>query len=421
MIDYLSILKTNCIFVKRFKYTEMENIAREIYLQKIRPFINQPLIKVLIGQRRVGKSYLLQQIITEVISLNKAANIIYIDKEKYEFDEIRNYHHLIDYVKRHQKKDSNYIFIDEIQEIDGFEKALRSLLSDNIYDIYCTGSNANMLSSDIATFLSGRQMVFEIYSLSFPEFCQFHKFEPNTNSLNQYLKYGGLPYLMHLPKDDTVIYDYLDNIYATILFRDVVTRNNIRDVAFLNNLLKFLADNTGSLVSAKKISDYLKSQRSSKSVSVIINYLMYLENAYFLFKVKRQDIQGKKIFEIGEKYYFEDFGLRNSVIGYKIADINKIAENAVYLHLLINGYKIYVGKTGDKEIDFVAEKQNEKIYIQVTTYLTDEKVIRREFGNLLLVQDNYPKLVISLDEFSGNSTYKGIKHLTLLEFLSEQI
>jgi predicted AAA+ superfamily ATPase len=399
----------------------MKNIKREIYLEKIRPFINQPLIKVLIGQRRVGKSFLLRQIADEIFSKNEGANIIYIDKEKYEFDEIRNYQQLIEYTKSRQKEGMNYLFIDEVQEIDEFEKALRSLLSDNNFDIYCTGSNAKMLSGDIATSLSGRQMVFKIYSLSFQEFCQFHQMQINLQALNTFLKYGGLPYLIHLPKEDAIIFEYLDNIYATILFRDIVSRNEIRDVAFLNNLLKFLADNTGSLVSAKKISDYLKSQQSSKTVSVILNYIAYLEEAYFLFKVKRKDIQGKKIFEISEKYYFEDFGLRNSVNGFKTSDISKIAENAVYQHLLINGYKIFVGKSGDKEIDFVAERQNETIYIQVTTYLTDEKVIEREFGNLLSIPDNYPKLVVSLDEYSGSSTYKGIKHLTLLEFLSEKI
>ncbi len=409
MAIHLSILK------------EMKNIKREIYLKKIRPFINQSLIKVLIGQRRVGKSFLMRQIADEISSMNREANIIFIDKEKYEFDEIRNYHQLIEYVKRQQKVGMNYLFIDEVQEIDEFEKGLRSLLSDGDFDIYCTGSNAKMLSNDIATTLSGRQMVFKIYSLSFAEFCQFHQLQANTQSLNTYLKYGGLPYLMHLPKNDAIIFEYLDNIYATILFRDIVSRNEIRDVAFLNNLLKFLADNTGSIVSAKKISDNLKSQQSSKSVSVILNYITYLEEAYFLFRAKRKDIQGKRIFEVGEKYYFEDFGLRNSVNGYKIADINKIAENAVYLHLLINGYEIYVGKTGEKEIDFVAERNNETLYIQVTNYLTDEKVVEREFGNLLAIPDNYPKMVISLDEFSGNSTYKGISHFTLLEFLSKEI
>jgi predicted AAA+ superfamily ATPase len=369
----------------------------------------------------VGKSFLMKQLKDEVRSASKNANIIYIDKEKYEFDEIRNYQQLIKYVKDRQKAKLNYLFIDEVQEIDEFEKALRSLLADGIFDIYCTGSNAQMLSSDIATFLSGRQMVFKVYSLSFIEFCQFNEIQPDKASLNQYLKYGGLPYLIHLPKNDEIIFEYLRNIYDTILFRDVVSRNEIRDVAFLNNLLQFIADNTGSIVSAKKISDYLKSQQSSKSVSVILNYLTFLENAYFIFKAKRKDIQGKKIFEVGEKYYFEDFGLRNSVLGFNISDINKIVENAVYLHLLINDYKIFVGKKGDKEIDFIAERKNEKLYIQVTTSLSDEKVIKREFGNLLEVKDNYPKMVVSYDDFSGNTSYKGIKHVTLLEFLSAEI
>lgn len=399
----------------------MDIIKREHYLNKIRTYINQPVIKVLIGQRRVGKSFLLKQIVDEVLNLNKKANIIFIDKEKYEFDKIRNFHHLLEFVKDRQIEKQNYLLIDEVQEIEGFEKALRSLLSDGNFDIYCTGSNAKMLSSDIATFLSGRQIVFKVFSLSFSEFCLFHQLEANSTALNQFLKYGGLPYLIHLPKKDEIIFEYLDNIYATILFRDIVSRNEIRDVTFLNNLLQFLSDNTGSLVSAKKISDYLKSQRSSKSVSVILNYISYLENAYFIFKAKRKDIQGKKIFEVGEKYYFEDIGLRNSIIGYKIADINKIAENAVYLHLIINGYSVYVGKSDEKEVDFIAERQNELLYIQVTSYLTDEKVIAREFGNLLNIPDNYPKMVVSLDEFSGSSTYKGIQHVTLLEFLSKSI
>ncbi|HSM47490.1 MAG TPA: ATP-binding protein [Draconibacterium sp.] len=399
----------------------MENIKREIYLEKIRPFVNQPLIKVLIGQRRVGKSFLLRQVVAEILSGNAEANIIYIDKEKYEFDVIQNYHHLMEYIKSRQKEGMNYLFIDEVQEIKEFEKALRSLLSETNFDIYCTGSNAKMLSGEIATILSGRQITFKIYSLSFIEFCQFNRLEMNLQTLNSFLKYGGLPYLMHLPKQDEIIFEYLRNIYSTILFRDVVSRNEIRDVAFLNNLLRFIADNTGSLVSAKKISDYLKSQQSSKTVSVILNYISYLEEAYFLLKVKRKDIQGKKIFEVNEKYYFEDFGLRNSVNGFKISDIGKIAENAVYQHLLICGYDIFVGKSGDKEIDFVAERNGETLYIQVTSYLSDDKVIEREFGNLLAIPDNYPKIVVSLDEFSGNSTYKGIMHQTLLEFLSKYI
>ena len=399
----------------------MENIKREIYLEKIRPFINQPLIKVLIGQRRVGKSFLMRQVAVEILSGNAEANIIYIDKEKYEFDAIQNYHHLMEYIKSRQKEGMNYLFIDEVQEIKEFEKTLRSLLSETNFDIYCTGSNAKMLSGEIATILSGRQITFKIYSLSFIEFCQFNRLEMNLQTLNSFLKYGGLPYLMHLPKQDEIIFEYLRNIYSTILFRDVVSRNEIRDVAFLNNLLRFIADNTGSLVSAKKISDYLKSQQSSKTVSVILNYISYLEEAYFLLKVKRKDIQRKKIFEVNEKYYFEDFGLRNSVNGFKISDIGKIAENAVYQHLLICGYDIFVGKSGDKEIDFVAERNGETLYIQVTSYLTDDKVIEREFGNLLAIPDNYPKIVVSLDEFSGSSTYKGIMHQTLLEFLSKYI
>jgi len=396
--------------------------SRNNYFKLIKPYINTNIIKVIIGQRRVGKSYFLYQIIDEVKKLDKKANIIYINKELYEFDAIKDYKDLERYLnERLLKKSKNYIFIDEIQEIINFEKALRSLNTQENNDIYCTGSNANLLASDLANLLGGRFIEIPIYSLSYEEFLQFHHLEKNKESLFSYIKYGGLPYLINLKLEDEQIYGYLKTIFNTIILKDVVARFNIRNINLLERLVEYLANCEGTFVSAKRISDFLKSQNLDISPNSILNYLNYLTGSFFIHKVKRQDVMGRKIFEINEKYYFEDLGLRNSVNGFKISDISKIAENAVYQHLLINGYKIFVGKSGDKEIDFVAERQNETIYIQVTTYLTDEKVIEREFGNLLSIPDNYPKLVVSLDEFSGSSTYKGIKHLTLLEFLSENI
>ncbi|NJO91595.1 MAG: ATP-binding protein [Chloroflexia bacterium] len=397
----------------------MTNISRENYLHRIRPFYEKQLIKVLSGQRRVGKSFLLKQIRDEIKQKHQNANIIYIDKEKHEFDEIVDYKGLHDFVMKKSVSSMNYLFIDEIQEISDFEKALRSLLSEGNFDIYVTGSNSQMLSGELATFLSGRQIEIRVHSLSYLEFLEFHTLQNDKPSLDKYLKFGGLPYLKHLPLEEEIAFDYLKNILATILFRDVVHRYQIRDVPFLDNLVRFLADNTGSLFSATKISDYLKSQKASKTVSVIINYIKYLENAYIISNVKRKDAKGKKIFESGDKFYFEDLGLRNVVYEYKPGDINKIIENAVFNHLRIKNYNVHIGKLENREIDFIAEKNNELIYIQVAYLLSDENTQEREFGNLDLIKDHYPKYVISMDELPVKVSYKGIKHLSLKEFLSE--
>ena len=393
-------------------------IERKIYLDRINPFIDKDIIKVITGQRRVGKSYLLFQIMDVIKKKHPRANIIYINKELNKFDKIKNYQDLLDYIKKQSKASGKkYIFIDEIQDIDKFEKALRDLKASGKYDIYCTGSNAHLLSGELATFLSGRYLEIQVFSLSYLEFLTFHKLKNNQDSLLKYIKYGGLPYLMHLELDDLVAYDYLKSIYNTILYKDVVSRYKIRNPAFLENLVEYLADNTGSLVSAKKISDFLKSQKINISPNIVLDYLSFLTNAFFIFKSPRADIQGKKIFEINDKYYFEDLGLRHSVVGYKQVDINKILENLVFLHLRIMGYQVFVGQLGNKEIDFVCEKQGKKIYIQAAYHITEENK-EREFGNLLAIKDNYPKFVISMDELIDLKGYKGIKHIHIRDFLS---
>ena len=395
-----------------------KNIIRNHYLEKVRPFYNKQLIKILTGQRRVGKSRVLLQIESELRKQFPKGNFIFIDKEKFEFDNIQNYKDLMFFVEgKSQGNRLNYLFIDEIQEIKDFEKALRSLLSDGNYDIYCTGSNAHIFSSQIATYLGGRQIEICIHSLSYIEYMDFHNLSNSEENLFTYLRYGGLPYLIHLPKNEKVINEYLINVLSTILYRDVIGRNQIRDVAFLNNLLKFAADNTGSLLSARNISNYLKSQKSSKSVSVIVNYLNFLIDANLIHRSPRMDIQGMKLFEAGEKYYFEDLGLRHAIIGYKAQDINKVIENAVYNQLVFSGYNVFTGKTGQKEIDFIAQKENERIYVQVAYKLADEKVIKREFGNLENIKDHYPKYVVSMDNFPITTSHKGIKHLNLSDFL----
>jgi len=396
-------------------------IIREKYLNKIIPFINKQLIKVLTGQRRVGKSYILKQTVRYIKQIDNNAHIIYIDKEDLSFVKIKSALDLNDYIKTNTKQNvKNYVFIDEIQEIDHFEIALRSLLLDTIYDIFCTGSNANMLSSEISTCLSGRYIEIKINSLSYIEFLQFHNLEKNDDSLKLYMRYGGLPYLKHLELKDEIVFDYLKGVYNTILYRDIVKRHDLRNSIFLENLTYFLADNIGQLFSAKNISDYLKSQMTKVAVSQVIDYLRYLSESYMIHRVRRMEISGKKIFETGEKYYFEDIGLRNAFWEYRLDDIGKIMENIVYKQLVNEDYDIKIGQLGHNEIDFICKKNGEYLYIQVCYLLHNQNTIEREFGNLEKINDNYPKIVISMDDFHGNSR-NGIKHIQLKEFLTSGI
>ncbi|SEQ59511.1 ATP-binding protein [Basfia succiniciproducens] len=392
-------------------------IYRKRYLERVRPFIGKSLIKVFTGQRRVGKSYLLFQIMQEVQASDSQAHIIYINKEDLAFSHIKTAQDLAEFVlieKKSGKK--NYVFIDEIQEISEFETALRSLLLDDELDLYCTGSNAHLLSRDIAGSLSGRAIEINVHSLSYFEFLEFMRLEDSDKAMSQFLKYGGLPYLKDLPLQDNIVFEYLRNIYSTIAVRDIVNRYALRNVQFLEQLTQFFASNIGNLFSAKKISDFLKSQRISTNTMQVQNYAEYLANAFLIHKVPRYDIEGKRIFEIGEKYYFEDLGLRNALIGYRVQDRGKLLENTIFNHLQIAGYDVKIGGLGTQEIDFVAEKDGERIYVQATLTINEEKTLEREFGNLLKIQDNYPKYVVTMDEFDGN-TFEGVACLSLREFL----
>ncbi len=392
---------------------------RDHYIQQISPFIRKPIIKTLTGQRRVGKSYLLFQVMEHIRLEDNSANIIYINKEDLEFDFIKSENDLNSYVLSQINSEClNYIFIDEIQEIPQFEKALRSLLLNPKNDIYITGSNAKMLSGELATFLSGRFIEFKVYSLSYAEFLDFHNLNDSVESYGLFARYGGLPYLINLNLTEDVANEYLKSISSTIIYRDVVSRYNLRNADFLEMLLRFLAQNIGSLFSAKNISDYLKSQHSTVSVNQIQTYVSYLCNAFILHRVERYDIVGKRLFSVGEKYYFENLGIRNVVCGYKITDRAKILENIVYNHLLYKGYTVKVGALATEEIDFVCEKNSEKIYVQVSLKLENEKTIKREIGNLLKIRDNYPKIIITEDVFDGN-TYEGIIYKSIRTFLKE--
>ena len=393
-------------------------IQRNNYLCKIEPFINKSVVKVLVGHRRVGKSYVLYQIIELIRKNNAQANIIYIDKEDIDFDEIRNYLQLNDFIKSRLKKDEeNYIFIDEVQMIKDFHVAIKSLALNEKNDIYITGSNSEMLSSDLANELGGRYVEFTIYSLSYLEFLQFHRFENSDESLEKYMRYGGMPYLKNLPLQQEVVFEYLKSIYSTIILKDVVQRKSIRNSLFLEQLIKFLAGNVGNLFSSKSISDYLKGQKETVSPNQVQEYVRALMDAFVILAVERYDIVGKKHFETGAKYYFENLGIRNVVAGYKPQDRARRLENIVLNHLLFCGYEVKVGVLATEEIDFVCEKNGEKLYVQVTLELSREETIQREFGNLLRIKDNYPKIVVS-GERSFENSYEGVQHIHIRDFLS---
>ena len=347
---------------------------RTQYLERVSPFMGKNLIKVFTGQRRVGKSYLLFQLMARLLEQDENVAILYINKEDLAFYFIKTAIDLQHYVLANKSTiGKTYVFIDEIQDILHFETALRSLLLQEDLDLYCTGSNANLLSGDIAGHLSGRYIEIVVYSLSYKEFLDFHSLINSPKSLDKYLKYGGLPYLKHLPLEDAIVFEYLKNIYSTIVYRDIINRYAVRNVPFLEQLVLFLAGNTGSIFSAKKISDFLKSQRINIAPNQVQTYIQHLVNAFLVHKVSRYDLIGKRLFEIGEKYYFENLGIRHGLWGYRLEDRGKIMENAVYNHLLFKGYKVNVGIMGASEIDFICEKEGEKQYIQVALTINNQK------------------------------------------------
>ena len=394
-----------------------EYIERPLYIDRIKPYIGKNLIKVLTGQRRVGKSYLMMQIRDLIRENEPGTRIIYINKELHEFSMITDNVSLLEYVNRqHARKGKVALFIDEIQDIDSFEKALRDLVTRKNFDIYCTGSNARLLSGELATLLSGRYIEIRVYGLSYPEYIMFRDIKDSAETFRTYLREGGLPFLIHMGSDVHVVNEYLNTIYNTILLKDVVARYNIRNVKFMENLVLFLAGNIGSIVSARKISEYLKSQKINISIQVVIDYLGYLESSFLIHRVRRSGIMGKRIFEIGEKYFFSDTGIRNVIAGYNPTDIHKILENVVFLHLRIAGYDVTVGSEGGREIDFIASRGGERIYVQVAYLLEKPETAEREFGNLLDIRDNFPKYVVTMDELNETNSYLGIHRMHVKDF-----
>ncbi len=399
----------------------MEIISREKYVDSILRYIGKGLIIALTGQRRVGKSYIMRQLVNEIKGTDTTANIIYINKEKKKFDSIMNTDDLWRYLEDKLEEDrNNYLLIDEVQDIAGFEHVLRSLNADEECQIVVTGSNAMMLSSELSTYIGGRYIEIHIQSLSYKEFLKFHKLNDSDENLQKYLEFGGLPHLYRLGlENEDMIWEYLQNIYNTIVLKDVVKRESLRNVTLFENLMSYVSDNAGQLVSANSLSKYLKSQRVELTPLSAINYLKAASNAYIINKVGRYDIHGKRLLETNDKYYFEDLGLRNMLAGpNRSGDMEKVIENAVYLHLKGMGYKIHVGTLSDREIDFVAEKGGKPVYIQVAYLIADDKTREREFGNLMEIKDNYPKYVVSMNPMAVPQDYEGIAHLTLRQFLT---
>ena len=399
----------------------MATIIRQAYIDKIEKYLGKETIIVLVGQRRVGKSYMMKTVRDQKAS-NPDNNIIYIDKEKREFDSIRNYQDLNQYIDEHfVASKHNYILIDEIQDITEFERSIRSFRTEPNTDIIITGSNAKMLSNELGTLIGGRYKEIYIQSLSYEEFLVFHQLPDNDDSLAKYIQYGGLPGLAKIGLEEDDAREYQMDIFHTVLLKDVIMRNQIRNVPFLENLVRFLADNTGKLISANSIAKYMKSQGESITSTVIINYISFLCEAYFLHKVNRFDIHGKRIFETNDKFYFEDNGIRNALAGgTREGDIEKVIENIIYQHLIRLGYQVYVGQLQAGEIDFVCTKPDgQRIYVQASYIIADMATREREFGNLRAINDNYPKYVISMTPLLTRNDDNGIIHLHLRKFLKE--
>ena len=400
----------------------MENIIRQHYLNKVERYFGKNTIIVLTGQRRVGKSYLLKQLRDQKQSEDNS-NVIYIDKEKREFDSIQTYRELNDHIENfYQKGKKNYIFIDEIQDIEEFERSVRSYHTEPDAEIVITGSNAKMLSNELSTLIGGRYKEIYIQSLSYQEFLTFHNLSDSDDALSQYIQFGGLPGLVKIGLDEDDAREYQMDIYHTVLLKDVVMRNQIRNVTFLENLVRFLADNAGKLISANSIAKFMKSQGENVTSTVVSNYIKYLTEAYMIHQVNRFDIHGKRLFENNDKFYFEDHGIRNALAGgSREGDIEKVIENIIYQHLIYLGYTVTVGQLQAGEIDFVctAKGGQRKKYVQAAFIIADETTREREFGNLRAIKDNYPKYVISMTPLVTRNDDNGITHIHLRKFLME--
>ena len=399
-------------------------ILREKYLNKMIDAKDKPFIKVITGVRRSGKSTLLLMFKDYLLNNNTLEdNIIYINFESALYDDIKNYKDLYQYVKGKIKKDKVYLLLDEVQNVEAWEKAINSFSVDFDIDIYITGSNAYLLSSELSTLLSGRYIEIKMYPLSFKEYLVFNKYNTKSdldNKFMEYLKYGGLPAITLIKDNDELVLSYLNDIYNTIVKKDIIDRNNIKDTALLENIIKYLATNIGRSVSSTKISNYLNTNKIALNSNhqTIDNYLNMLEKSFIMYKADRTDIKSKALLKTLGKYYIADTGIRNIILGFRNIDEGHLLENIVYLELLRRGYKVNIGKTNDYEVDFVAENPNTIKYYQVTKTIVTEEVRKRELRSLESINDNYEKIILTLDKpFSKD--YNGIKVINIIDWLLE--
>jgi hypothetical protein len=399
-------------------------IKRDLYLNQIRDFIDKPIIKVITGIRRCGKSVILKLLKEEL--LNKQINeeqIIYLNFDSFEFSDIDKAEKLYTYVKeRIKEKQRYYILLDEVQEVDSWEKAVNSFFVDFDSDIYITGSNSRLLSSELATYLAGRYVEIHLYTLSFSEYLQFKSNRTGNRVINTklefniFLRMGGFPVLHIADYPPDTAYKVVYDIYSSAILRDTIQRNNIRDVELLERVVKFVFDNVGNKFSAKNVADYFKSQQRKIDLNTVYNYLNALQSAFIIDRIPRYDLKGKELLKTFEKYFVGDQAIIYAVMGYKDRLISGILENIVMLELKRRGYQVFTGKWDDREIDFVAEKQEAKIYVQVTYKMEGQSTIDREFAPLLEIRDNHPKYVVSMDEL-WRDNIQGIKHVHISDFL----
>ena len=397
-------------------------IERPLYLDKIMPFVDTPFVKILTGVRRCGKSTILKMIIKKLKEEKHVDDeqILNYRFDSMEYEDMTTKDLYLELKSKILQSKKTYLFLDEIQEIEGWEKVVNTLASDFDVDIYIAGSNSRMMSSEISTYLTGRYITFHIYTLSFEEYLTFKKSYTTLKDLkqefSQYVQLGGFPatHLQDYSQDE--VYTIVKDIYNSTIFSDIVRRNQVKKIDQLERVVKYTFNNIGNTFSAKSISNYFKSEQRKIDNETVYSYLEKLQKAYILHKCSRYDLQGKDILKTQEKFYLADVSLRYSVLGYTVDSVAASLENIVYLELKRRGYDVYIGKIKDKEIDFVATKQNEKIYVQVTQEIKSEKTQKREYEQLLEIRDNYPKYVVMADDFAGGN-YEGIKTMNIVDFL----
>ena len=396
-------------------------IYRPMYVERIMKYADAPFVKILTGVRRCGKSTILKMIINELKKRGvREERILSYCFDSMEYEDMTAKEMFAEIKCKLSDDEKTYIFLDEVQEIKDWEKIVNSLATDYNVDIYVTGSNSRMMSSEISTYLTGRYIAFRIYTLSFSEYLDFkEKYETVTDvrsELAEYIRFGGFP-ATHLKKySEDEVYTIVKDIYNSTIFSDIVKRNQVRKVDQLERVVRFTFDNVGKTFSAKSISDYLKSEHRAIDNETVYSYLDKLESAYILHRCSRYDIQGKELLKTQEKFYLADTALRHSVLGYKSTSVASMLENIVYLELCRRGYSVNIGKTGNGEIDFIAEKQGNKIYVQVTKEIKTEETEKREYDRLLEIRDNYPKYLLTTDSFAGGN-YEGIKTMHIADFL----